>query len=114
VKTPTPGPRGRVEVWRGGLGAACRFPTLSVAGASLASPCSVSRPRSSNRTCGFPASGSRRRFTRSRAASGRRPSAVEVTQRSAPTTDSSTSTAPVFGCCAWDPTTGGTDTGRVC
>jgi hypothetical protein len=32
-----------------------------VAGASLARPCSVSTPRSSNRTCGFPASGFRRR-----------------------------------------------------
>src|SRR6266581_7060886 len=38
---------GRVEVWRGGLGSAYRFPTLSVAGASLTEPCSVSTPRSS-------------------------------------------------------------------
>jgi transposase len=49
---------GRVERWRGGLGNAYRFPALSSAGASLASPCSVSTSRSSNRTCGFPASGS--------------------------------------------------------
>ena len=28
-----------VEVWRGGLGAAYRFPTLSSVGASLAGPC---------------------------------------------------------------------------
>src|SRR6266851_1295438 len=30
---------GGVEVWRGGLGAAYRFPTLSFVGASLAGPC---------------------------------------------------------------------------
>jgi hypothetical protein len=30
---------GGVEVWRGGLGSAYRFPTLSSAGASLAEPC---------------------------------------------------------------------------
>ena len=30
---------GGVEVWRGGLGGAYRFPTLSAVGASLASPC---------------------------------------------------------------------------
>ena len=52
-------PRGRVEVWRGGFGAAYLFPALSGAGASRAVPCSVSRPRSSNRTCSSPASGSR-------------------------------------------------------
>jgi len=51
-------PIGRVEKWRGGLGAAYLLPALSFAGASLASPCSVSTSRSSNRTCGFPASGS--------------------------------------------------------
>ncbi len=33
---------GRVERWRGGTGAAYLLPTLSVAGASLASPYSVS------------------------------------------------------------------------
>ncbi len=33
---------GRVERWRGGLGAAYLFPALSSAGASLASPYSVS------------------------------------------------------------------------
>ena len=49
---------GRVGMWRGGLGAAYLFPPLSSGGASIASPCSVSTSRSSNRTCGFPASGS--------------------------------------------------------
>src|SRR3990167_466608 len=48
----------RVEEWRGGLGEAYLFPALSFAGASLASPCSGSTPRSSNRTGGSPASGS--------------------------------------------------------
>src|SRR6202035_4957502 len=52
-----------VEMWRGGLGALYLFPALSSAGASLSSPCSVSTSRSSNRTGGFPASGSRRRLT---------------------------------------------------
>ncbi len=37
------------------------MPALSVAGASRAQPCPVSTSRSSNRTGGFPASGSRRR-----------------------------------------------------
>ena len=59
----TGGKRGRVEKWRGGLGWAYRLPALSVAGASLAQPCSVSTSRSSNRTCGFPASGSPTGFT---------------------------------------------------
>ena len=45
-------------MWRGGVGAAYLFPPLSSGGASIASPCSVSTSRSSNRTCGFPASGS--------------------------------------------------------
>jgi len=49
---------GRVERWRGGLGSAYLFPPLSSGGASIAGPCSVSTSRSSNRTCGFPASGS--------------------------------------------------------
>ena len=48
----------RVEMWRGGLGTAYPFPPLSSGGASIALPCSVSTSRSSNRTCGFPASGS--------------------------------------------------------
>ena len=48
----------RVEMWRGGLGMAYLFPPLLSDGASIASPCSVSTSRSSNRTCGFPASGS--------------------------------------------------------
>ena len=33
------GVMGRVETWRGGLGAACLFPALSSAGTSIASPC---------------------------------------------------------------------------
>jgi hypothetical protein len=37
----------RVEMWRGGLGAAYLLPALSSAGASLAEPCSVSTSRSS-------------------------------------------------------------------
>ena len=52
----------RVEMWRGGLGGACLFPPLSSVGASISPPCSVSTSRSSNRTGGFPASGSRTRF----------------------------------------------------
>jgi len=51
-------PLGRVETWRGGLGDAYLLPALSFAGASIASPYSVSTSRSSNRTCSFPASGS--------------------------------------------------------
>src|ERR1700722_5086659 len=54
---------GRVEMWRGGLGAPYLFSALSSAGASLSSPCSVSTSRSSNRTGGSPASGSQRRLT---------------------------------------------------
>src|ERR1700730_3874679 len=50
-------------MWSGGLGAPYLFPALSSAGASLGSPCSVSTSRSSNRTGGSPASGSRRRLT---------------------------------------------------
>jgi len=57
---PFHGARG-VEVWRGGLDGAYPFPTLSFVGASLAPSCSVSTPRSSNRTCAFNASGSRRK-----------------------------------------------------
>jgi hypothetical protein len=49
---------GRVERWRGGLGLAYLLPALSSAGASIASPCSVSTSRSSNPACGFPAPGS--------------------------------------------------------
>ena len=44
------------------LGEAYLFPPLSSGGASIAAPCSVSTSRSSNRTCGFPASGSRTRI----------------------------------------------------
>ena len=36
--------QGRVEGWRGGLGAAYLLPALSSAGASRAAPCSVSTP----------------------------------------------------------------------
>ena len=54
----------RVEKWRGGLGGAYRLPALSVAGASLAAPCSVSTSRSSNRACGFLAHGSPTGFSR--------------------------------------------------
>src|SRR5438445_271449 len=53
--------RSRVERGRGGLGNAYLLPALSLAGASRARPYSVSTSRSSNRTCGFPASGSRTR-----------------------------------------------------
>ena len=53
VRTRTGRPRrqggkdGRVEKWRGGLGAAYLFPPLSSNGASIAAPCSVSTSRSS-------------------------------------------------------------------
>ncbi len=56
----------RVEMWRGGLGWAYLLPSLSSDGASRAQPCSVSTSRSSNRTCGFPASGFRTRWSRVR------------------------------------------------
>jgi hypothetical protein len=52
----------RVEMWRGGLDGAYLLPTLLVAGASISRSCSVSTSRSSNRTGGFPASGSRTRL----------------------------------------------------
>ena len=48
----------RVGMWHGSLGVAYLFPPLSSGGASIAPPCPVSTSRSSNRTCGFPASGS--------------------------------------------------------
>jgi len=48
----------RVEKWRGSLGAAYLVLTLSVVSASRAVPCPVSTSPSSNRTCGFAASGS--------------------------------------------------------
>ena len=51
----------RVEMWRGGLGLANPFPALSSARASLSGPNSVSTSLSSNRMCGFPPSGSRRK-----------------------------------------------------
>src|SRR5262245_30109940 len=50
-------------MWRGGLGGAYLSPALSSAGASRAPPCPVPTPRSSNRTCGSPASGSPTGFT---------------------------------------------------
>ena len=46
--------------------AAYPVPALSSAGVSLATPCPVSTPRSSNRTCGFPASGFRTDWSRVR------------------------------------------------
>ena len=51
----------RVEKWRGGLGGSLcsRFLALSSASATVSPPCSVSTSRSSNRTGGSPASGSR-------------------------------------------------------
>ena len=48
-------------MWRSGLGGVYLLPALSLAGASRTPPCSVSTSRSSNRTGGFPASGSRRK-----------------------------------------------------
>ena len=60
------------------LGLAYLFPALSVAGASLASPCSVSTSRSSNRAGGFPAPGFRTRLY-SYAASHVRPRTVAAT-----------------------------------
>ena len=54
---------GRVEMWRGRVGTTYLYPALSSAGASVAAPCSVSTSRSSNRTCGSPASGSRTRHS---------------------------------------------------
>ena len=52
---------GGFEMWRGGLGWHICWPTLSIAGVSLAIPYSVSTSRSSNRMCGWPASGFRTR-----------------------------------------------------
>src|SRR5260370_717826 len=52
---------GRVEEWRGGLGEALRVAGSFVCRCPSSPPCSVSTPRSSNRTCGFAASGSRTR-----------------------------------------------------
>ena len=53
------------------------MPTLSVAGASVPPPCSVSTSRSSNRACGFPAHGSptgfARQHTMARSSFGRDP-----------------------------------------
>ena len=48
-------------MWRGSVGSAYLFPALSSAGASIAEPCPVSTPRSSNPAGGFPALGSRTR-----------------------------------------------------
>ena len=64
------------------------MPVLSLAGASLALPCSVSTSHSSNRTCGFPASGSRTRpraFAHGRADDGSaRPSLRHAVPPAAP------------------------------
>jgi hypothetical protein len=73
---------GRVEMWRGSLGLTYLFPALSSAGASLVGPCSVSTSRSSNRMCGFPASGSRRKFTILPTRSGRYVSQALLSRRS--------------------------------
>ena len=55
------GARSRVERWRGGLGGGMSgFPGFPFV-AQNRMPCSVSTSRSSNRTGGFPASGSRTR-----------------------------------------------------
>jgi hypothetical protein len=51
----------RFEEWRGGLGEALRVAGSFVCRCPSSLPCSVSTPRSSNRTCGFPAYGSRTR-----------------------------------------------------
>jgi hypothetical protein len=69
-------------MWRGSLGLTYLFPALSSAGASLVGPCSVSTSRSSNRMCGFPASGSRRKFTISPTRSGRYVSQALLSRRS--------------------------------
>jgi hypothetical protein len=53
--------KSRVEEWRGGLGEALRVAGSFVCRCPSSPPCSVSTPRSSNRTCGFAASGSRTR-----------------------------------------------------
>ena len=62
IRSPTPfqGVR-RVEKWRGGLGGSLYslLLALSFASVTISPPCSVSTSRSSNRTCEFPASGSR-------------------------------------------------------
>jgi hypothetical protein len=55
---------GRVEEWRGGLGMALRVAGPFGCQCPSIPPCSVSTPRSSNRTCGFPASGSPTGFRR--------------------------------------------------
>ena len=65
-------------MWRGSVGSAYLFPALSSADASIAEPCPVSTPRSSNRTCRLPASGSRTRsYLRPRKAARARDKAGE-------------------------------------
>jgi hypothetical protein len=66
------------------LGLAYLLPALSVTGASLASPCSVSTSRSSNRAGGFPAPGFRTRLY-SYSASHVRPRTVAATSLEAGT-----------------------------
>jgi hypothetical protein len=73
---------------------------------------SVSTSRSSNRTCGSPASGSRRRFMLSHAAGGRGPISAQAGQTSAPASDSSSNARPDERSCVWQSTTCGTDNGR--
>src|SRR5260370_41025981 len=103
----------RVEMWRGGLGAAYLLPVLSSAGASLAEPCSVSTSRSSNRTGGTSASGSRRRLTVSPTEGGR--SAVQAgpnqTRRAVGHPD--TSRLRDLALCVWRTATGGAAGGCV-
>jgi hypothetical protein len=53
--------KSRVEEWRGGLGEALRVAGSFVCRCPSSPPCPGSTPRSSNRTCGFAASGSRTR-----------------------------------------------------
>jgi hypothetical protein len=59
-----PSAESSVERWRGVLGEAYPLAALSSAGASLASPYSVSTSRSSIRACGFLAHGSPTGFSR--------------------------------------------------
>ncbi len=100
-------------MWRGGLGAAYPWPALSSAGASLAEPCSVSRSRSSNRTGGFTASGSRRRLTVSPTESWR--SAVQAGPDQTPRATGHPDTARLrdLAVCVWRTATGGAADGCV-
>jgi len=103
----------RVEMWRGGVGGVYPFPALLFADASLTPPCSVSTSRSSNRTCGSPASGSRRGLTLSptedwRSAQASRPSRA---RRAGSGRRIAYFRHPAL--CAWHTTIGGADTKRA-